>query len=451
MLLLGQDPYHDDGQAHGMCFSVKPGVKQPPSLVNIFKELNDDLGCEVPDHGNLMPWAEQGMMLLNTVLTVRAHQAGSHKDKGWEEFTDAVIKTLNARKEPLVFLLWGSFAHKKEALITGGQHRIIKSGHPSPLSSKQFFGTRPFSKTNQALKQLGLEPINWQIPDLANLTARKPDSSVRPAGPVAPAPVALPKPAVAAPVPVVAPKPVLAPAAPPQPLKKPLNEVLPALRPQDQLPADWLAALDDELRKPSAQELDRFLADERNKATVCPDGKEVFACFRLTPLDSVRVVLLGTEPPANREEADGLAYSVRPGCSLSPLLESLFEEMCADLGCWMPTTGHLAPWAGRGVLLLNRVLTVREGKPSSHTGKGWETFTDAVLRLLSARSRPLVFAQWGTQMLQKRGLIDKSRHTIVEGPLPGQPGFEGSRPFSAINDALAMRGQSAIYWQLFAG
>jgi uracil-DNA glycosylase len=165
VLLLGQDPYHDDGQAHGLCFSVRPGIKPPPSLVNMFKELRDDLGCSVPNNGYLVPWAEQGVLLLNAVLTVRAHEPNSHKDKGWETFTDAVIRAVNSRSSPVVFVLWGAYAQKKEKLIDK-RHVILKAAHPSPLSAKKFFGSRPFSAINNALTQMGKTPINWQLPDL---------------------------------------------------------------------------------------------------------------------------------------------------------------------------------------------------------------------------------------------------------------------------------------------
>jgi uracil-DNA glycosylase len=166
VLLLGQDPYHDDRQAHGLCFSVRQGVKPPPSLVNIFKELQTDLGCRVPNHGCLTAWAERGVLLLNAVLTVRAHEPNSHKDKGWETFTDAVIRALDARPEPVVFVLWGNYAQKKGRLIDSRRHPVIAGAHPSPLSAKKFFGSRPFSAVNDALKRLGEPPIDWQLPDL---------------------------------------------------------------------------------------------------------------------------------------------------------------------------------------------------------------------------------------------------------------------------------------------
>ncbi len=165
VLLLGQDPYHDEGQAHGLCFSVKPGTRPPPSLVNIFKELHNDLGCKIPNHGYLVPWAEQGVMLLNAVLTVRAHKPTSHKNQGWETFTDAVIRALSDRPEPVVFLLWGAYAQKKIKLIDTDRHRIVAGAHPSPLSAKKFFGSKPFSAVNQALEDLGETPIDWQLPD----------------------------------------------------------------------------------------------------------------------------------------------------------------------------------------------------------------------------------------------------------------------------------------------
>src|SRR5215469_11118812 len=161
VLLLGQDPYHDEGQAHGLCFSVKPGTKAPPSLVNIFKELHSDLGCKIPNNGYLVPWAKQGVMLLNAVLTVRVHKANSHKDKGWEKFTDSVIRALNEREQPLVFLLWGAYAQKKIKLIDTHRHRIVTAAHPSPLSYKKFLGSKCFSAANNALEELGEKPINW--------------------------------------------------------------------------------------------------------------------------------------------------------------------------------------------------------------------------------------------------------------------------------------------------
>ncbi len=167
VLILGQDPYHDAGQAHGLAFSVRPGVKPPPSLVNIFKELRDDLGCRVPNNGDLAPWAARGVLLLNSVLTVRAHSPASHCGKGWETFTDSVIRAVAAREDPVVFVLWGAFARKKRALIDTGRHTIIESAHPSPLSAHAgFFGSRPFSAINNALRDAGKSPIDWQIEDI---------------------------------------------------------------------------------------------------------------------------------------------------------------------------------------------------------------------------------------------------------------------------------------------
>ena len=167
VVILGQDPYHGEGQAHGLSFSVLPGVEPPPSLLNIFKELADDLGCTIPNNGCLKPWAEQGVLLLNTVLTVRAHQAASHQGKGWEQFTDKIIELLNAREKPMAFILWGAPARRKKAMITNPQHFIVESPHPSPLSAfRGFFGSRPFSKVNSFLESTGQEPINWQLPNL---------------------------------------------------------------------------------------------------------------------------------------------------------------------------------------------------------------------------------------------------------------------------------------------
>ena len=164
VVILGQDPYHGDGQAHGLSFSVLPGVEPPPSLLNIFQELSTDLGCTIPNNGCLKPWAEQGVLLLNTVLTVRAHQAGSHQGKGWEHFTDKIINLLNEREKPLAFILWGAPARRKKAMITNPQHFIVESPHPSPLSAyRGFFGSRPFSKVNDFLRATGQEPIDWQL------------------------------------------------------------------------------------------------------------------------------------------------------------------------------------------------------------------------------------------------------------------------------------------------
>ncbi|MFA6063174.1 MAG: uracil-DNA glycosylase [Gallionella sp.] len=167
VLILGQDPYHDDHQAHGLCFSVQPGVSIPPSLSNIFKELQSDLGYKIANNGNLTPWAKQGVLLLNTVLTVRAHQANSHKNRGWETFTDAVIEAVNAKTDPVVFVLWGANARKKIKLIDQSRHTVIESAHPSPLSAyRGFFGSHPFSSINAALRAANKPEIDWQIPEL---------------------------------------------------------------------------------------------------------------------------------------------------------------------------------------------------------------------------------------------------------------------------------------------
>lgn len=164
VVILGQDPYHGPGQAHGLCFSVQQGVAVPPSLQNIYKELHADLGLPVPSHGNLMQWAEQGVLLLNAVLTVRAGQANSHQGKGWEHFTDRIVELLNERREHLVFMLWGSYAQRKGAMIDRKRHLVLSSPHPSPLSAHRgFLGNRHFSKANQYLQQQQLASIDWQI------------------------------------------------------------------------------------------------------------------------------------------------------------------------------------------------------------------------------------------------------------------------------------------------
>lgn len=164
VVILGQDPYHGDGQAHGLCFSVKPDVEIPPSLVNIYQELHDDLGCYIPNNGYLEKWARQGVMMLNTVLTVRAHQANSHRGIGWEEFTDAAIRVIAQQDRPIVFILWGRPAQAKKSMLHNPKHLILEAPHPSPLSAyRGFFGSRPFSKTNDFLTANGLTPIDWQI------------------------------------------------------------------------------------------------------------------------------------------------------------------------------------------------------------------------------------------------------------------------------------------------
>ena len=164
VVILGQDPYHNVGQAHGLCFSVKPDVEIPPSLVNIYKELHDDLGCYIPNNGYLVKWAKQGVLMLNTVLTVRAHQANSHRGIGWEEFTNAAIRVLNEQDRPIVFILWGSPAQRKKEMLNNPKHLILEAPHPSPLSAyRGFFGSKPFSQTNAFLEKNGLPPIDWQI------------------------------------------------------------------------------------------------------------------------------------------------------------------------------------------------------------------------------------------------------------------------------------------------
>lgn len=169
VVILGQDPYHGPGQAHGLSFSVKPGVPAPPSLQNMLKELQSDIGCAIPDNGCLVPWAKQGVLLLNTVLTVREGQANSHKGQGWEQFTDRVIELLNEREQPVVFILWGSHAQQKAHFIDGSRHGIVRSPHPSPLSvHRGFFGSRPYSRANAFLRQFGREPIDWQLPNLGS-------------------------------------------------------------------------------------------------------------------------------------------------------------------------------------------------------------------------------------------------------------------------------------------
>jgi uracil-DNA glycosylase len=169
VVILGQDPYHGDGQAHGLCFSVRDGVAPPPSLINIYKEMQTDLGLAPPRHGHLEHWARQGVLLLNAVLTVEAHRAASHQGKGWERFTDAVIRLVNDQPRPVVFILWGSYAQKKAAFVDRSRHLVIASPHPSPLSAHAgFFGSRPFSRANAFLLEHGQPPVDWKLPERAD-------------------------------------------------------------------------------------------------------------------------------------------------------------------------------------------------------------------------------------------------------------------------------------------
>ncbi len=164
VVIIGQDPYHDDNQAHGLCFSVRKGIKIPPSLVNIYKELESDIGCAIPDHGYLVPWAKQGVLMMNTVLTVRAHDANSHRGLGWEKFTDATIRVVNEIDRPVVFILWGKPAQMKKRMLTNPKHLILEAPHPSPLSSyRGFFGSKPFSQTNNFLRLHEETEIDWEL------------------------------------------------------------------------------------------------------------------------------------------------------------------------------------------------------------------------------------------------------------------------------------------------
>jgi uracil-DNA glycosylase len=431
VLLLGQDPYHDDGQAQGLCFSVRPGVKSPPSLVNIFKELHDDLGCTTPDHGSLVAWADRGVMLLNAVLTVRAHAAASHKEQGWETFTDAVISALSAREEPVVFLLWGAYAQKKAALIDANRHVILNAAHPSPLSSKKFFGCKPFSQANEALTKLGREPIDWQIP---SMNSPNPPPVVKPA-PVASVAENKPTPTLASPSPVAS-------------VVQTVLTHLHSLRHAALLPEDWRQALAPEFDKHYFRKLEKFLDAERQSHSVAPSENDVFRAFALTPFDDVRVVLLSDEPSSRRGYAQGIACSVADGIAPTPALGNMFRELRTDLGCWIPTTGDLTPWARQGVLLLNSVLTVRMGEPGSHRDHGWESFTDAVVQALSRREKPIVFLLMGAVGQRKERWVDIERHAVIRTPEPTSRDFLGTKPFSAVNNALELCGQRAVYWQL---
>jgi uracil-DNA glycosylase len=220
---------------------------------------------------------------------------------------------------------------------------------------------------------------------------------------------------------------------------------------RESLPGDWSEVLKDSLEAPSFRKLERFVEGERRKHTVHPSEEELFSAFRLTPYSRVRVLLLGQDPYHGPGQAHGLAFSVKPGVPPPPSLVNIFKELQSDLGLPPPASGSLVPWAEQGVLLLNAVLTVREGEANSHEGHGWEEFTDAVIRAVSAKPEPVVFVLWGNYARKKRKLIDTQRHEIIESlhpsPLSAAGGFFGSRPFSRINEALKLRGQPPIEWQ----
>jgi len=221
---------------------------------------------------------------------------------------------------------------------------------------------------------------------------------------------------------------------------------------RERLPGDWSEVLREALEAPSFAKLERFVEEERRQFTIYPSEEDVFSAFRLTPYAQVRVLVLGQDPYHGPGQAHGLAFSVQPGVAPPPSLMNIFKELKSDLGVAPSCGGSLVSWARQGVLLLNAVLTVRQSQPNSHAGRGWEEFTDAVIRAVGARSEPAVFLLWGNYARKKKKLIDTRRHEIIESPHPSplsaSGGFFGSRPFSRINDALMLRGQEPIDWHL---
>ena len=221
---------------------------------------------------------------------------------------------------------------------------------------------------------------------------------------------------------------------------------------RERLPGDWSEVLREALEAPSFAKLERFVEEERQQFTIYPSEEDLFSAFQLTPYEQVKVLVLGQDPYHGPGQAHGLAFSVQPGVPPPPSLMNIFKELKSDLGLSLPGSGSLVSWARQGVLLLNAVLTVRESQPNSHAGQGWEAFTDAVIRAVSARSEPTVFLLWGNYARKKKKLIDTQRHEIIESPHPSplsaSGGFFGSRPFSRINDALMLRGQAPIDWHL---
>jgi uracil-DNA glycosylase len=223
---------------------------------------------------------------------------------------------------------------------------------------------------------------------------------------------------------------------------------------RERLPGDWSEVLSKALEAPSFAKLEHFVEEERRQFTIYPSEEDLFSAFRLTPYEQVRVLVLGQDPYHGPGQAHGLAFSVQPGVPPPPSLMNIFKELKSDLGLALPGSGSLVSWARQGVLLLNAVLTVRESQPNSHAGQGWEEFTDAVIRAVSARSEPAVFLLWGNYARKKKKLIDLDRHELIESahpsPLSAASGFFGSRPFSRINEALIARGQRPIDWRLQA-
>ncbi|MBZ4418715.1 uracil-DNA glycosylase [Myxococcus sp. RHSTA-1-4] len=222
----------------------------------------------------------------------------------------------------------------------------------------------------------------------------------------------------------------------------------------DRLPEDWKKELRAALASPSFLELERFVEEERKRATVFPSEEDLFSAFRLTPYQDVKVLLLGQDPYHGPGQAHGLAFSVKPGVPPPPSLVNIFKELESDVKVPRPKDGSLIPWAKQGVLLLNAVLTVRQGEPNSHAGHGWEDFTDAVIRAVSAKQEPVVFLLWGRYAQKKKKLIDAKRHVVLEGthpsPLSASNGFFGSRPFSKVNEALEAKGREPVDWRLSA-
>jgi uracil-DNA glycosylase len=341
----------------------------------------------------------------------------------------------------MVFLLWGGFATKKTELIDTKKHRVLTAAHPSPLSAKKFFGSKPFSTCNAALKELGKAPVDWQLPTDPNADDPGAKSAAASAPAAAKAAAPAPAPASSASAARLAPAVRAAPAAPPLPTYAVLKGV-------NTLSASWLQALGDEVGKLGA--LDKFLESER-KASMhfVPSDELIFRSLVLTPFERVKAVIVGNEPPCVAKDADGLAWS-QPQSVRGTVTQNIIKELRDDLGLYKPTSGSLVPWAKDGVLLLNSVLTVRTNKPGSHAGKGWENFTDAVLKALNARPRPVAFLLWGSAAQKKQRLLDEKKHIVLASPGPDEDGFLGSKPFSRCNTALELRGQSAVYWQLFA-
>ncbi|XP_053608044.1 uncharacterized protein LOC128673902 [Plodia interpunctella] len=387
VVIVGQDPYPGKNQANGLAFSVPLGAQVPPSLDNIYKLLQSDLGYAPVLHGCLKSWATQGVLLLNSILTVRQGETLSHKEKGWETFTDAIIEKLNKRNGTVVFIVWSDVAKKK--LITSKNHLILTDSHPTVIYDEiktDFFGSRPFSRANTWLMNHGKTPIDWKLSYVTN---------------------------------------------------------------------DWQYVLKDEFSKDYfKKDLQEFLDEQYAHHIIYPERRLIFQALELTPFENVKVVIVGQDP--GKVEGFGVAFSVPYGAEIPN--STKLQAKQNDLGYTPVSHGCLDSWGRQGVLLLNSILTLRQRKPKSHKDKGWETFTDAIIKKLNEREKPVGFLLWGRIAEKKFKHINSDKHFVLVTSHPiaseyqkNQTDFRGSKPFSKINYWLITKGLQAIDWRLPQG